>query len=391
MRELEPYYRVGEPFYYNHVKSMMALSTTFALNEPNLPRAVWDKDRFGKEELVYRGHRIQVDIIGKAVEESLAKATEILMVDILDTENYDEFFPKFDPKIIMDDLTNNSNGYSFLHQDVNPVFANLERNLLQHLLMKLGQRGEEDQQAYWHMWCKSVKTFIHHLLVAFHLSSGLPGRGGEVCGLLVENTEVRTRNLFYLFGGLVVIHQYNKTSHNRGIEKTIAKKLYPPVADLLLLYLTVIRPVELLVAPKLLMHLKARDPESILESLCTKMWASPLKGEMLSSDLSNHIASAFLGLTSARLTLNEYRHVAIIMLRKLIKHHGFQDNQLQQFLEIADLQAGHTHQTSEDHYGLLTNQMALEMTDNELAVSVGVSIGAEHSQDGIMTLFISDQ
>jgi hypothetical protein len=133
-------------------------------------------------------------------------------------------------------------------------------------------------------------------------------------------------------------------------------------------------------APQVLTKLKIKDHKDVMDALSTKIWASPLKGEISSQELSNWLASAFVGLTDAHLTLNEYRHLAIILMRKLIKHHGLQEDQMQQFVAIMDLQAGHTHQTSEDHYGLLTDQMAVDMTDNDLALYVGVSEAPQESR-----------
>jgi len=377
MKLLEPYYRVGEPFIYSHAKTMMALATTFAFNEPHLPKAVWELDAAGADELVYQGQRFKTNCIGLAVENALAKAMHVLETELVkDPKLLAILLPKFDPKIIIDDLTNNTNGYSFLDPNVNPVFADVENILLEYLLKKVGDIEEGQQQAFWNKWCKAVKRFLHHLFVAFHLSSGLPGRGGEVCGLLFENTEVRTRNLFHIFGGLVVIHQYNKTSHNRGIEKTVAKKLYPPVSDLLLLYLTVIRPIELRAAPQVLAlrMIKDTDRDRILDDLCSKIWASATNGEFSSQSLSNGLATIFRGLTKANMNLLEYRHLAIILMRKLIKHHGLQADQIQQFQAIMDLTAGHAHNTSEVHYGMLSDQMVLDMTDSELLLSVGVRV-----------------
>jgi hypothetical protein len=87
------------------------------------------------------------------------------------------------PKIIKDDLTNNTNGYSFAFDPANSdIMLDLRRKLEQHNGFKLPPSTDVIETFKSH-----VKNFTLKLSILIHLTVGIPPRATETCSILAFN------------------------------------------------------------------------------------------------------------------------------------------------------------------------------------------------------------
>ncbi|HEY0770428.1 MAG TPA: hypothetical protein VGD31_08830, partial [Sphingobacteriaceae bacterium] len=84
-----------------------------------------------------------------------------------------------------------------------------------------------------------------HLLTAYHLSSGLPGRSTEIASLRFSNRVNALRNFYVTSDVLYTISRYSKNTSRTQSDTYIARFMTPAVSKLFAIALMVIRPLEL--------------------------------------------------------------------------------------------------------------------------------------------------
>ena len=91
-------------------------------------------------------------------------------------------------------------------------------------------------------YCSKVKELVEILLLLVHFTGGGPARATELMGLLIENAEISSRNVFYDMDTICVVQTYNKSDLRTGSSSAVPRYLPVTLAKILLKYGTCIRP-----------------------------------------------------------------------------------------------------------------------------------------------------
>lgn len=252
---------------------------------------------------------------------------------------------------LFDDLNNISLGYSFLSDRRNGL-QGFKPYLLQHLVksseaakyvlegsatnLRWNPRG---QQQYFLM----SKKFIRTLLALVHITSGQPCRATELETVTISNSAFGKRSLFLRKNRLVVIQTYNKTSSYLDSNVAIPRFLPERLSKLLLIYLCLVRPVEIYWASN------PEQAKAYQHYLFVKDGA-----KMHAESIRLTFNAKFLSTTGKDLNFNEYRHCSIAYARQFIKEQDASRN-----LPV-DQQAGHSVNTGETVYGRVNVSLSSE-------------------------------
>ncbi|SPO22253.1 uncharacterized protein UTRI_00931 [Ustilago trichophora] len=202
--------------------------------------------------------------------------------------------------------------------------------------------------------------FTKLLAVLIELGSGLPARGTELLQLQHTNTLVGPRNLFVHDGSVFTALPSKKGT---GRQKVIPRFLPYPVGCMVVFYVAQVVPfVHLL-------HNAVLQPRAASSMLLVdhhgNAWETNAVTKMLQALCQEHISSITAGLN-----MRTWRQLAVSIDRKLIRPRSMTAEEV---LDSAhDLQAGHSTQTAEQHYGLdasMLHQLTQESMDVMLEVS----------------------
>ena len=149
-----------------------------------------------------------------------------------------------------------------------------------------------DSRKQWYLTVE--KRFLRKLMVAMHITAGQPARGPELGSIKVFNSPCSARNIIILNGRTCILTMYDKSRKRRGSTDYILRVLPDDLSQLLAQYIVYIRPFARV--------LDRRESEYLFADA-----RGPWAGEQLSRELANE-TTKHLGV---RLTVREWRHVAI--------------------------------------------------------------------------------
>ena len=149
-----------------------------------------------------------------------------------------------------------------------------------------------DSRKNWYLALE--KRFLRKLIVAMHIMAGQPARGPELGSIKVFNSLCSARNIIVLNGRVCILTMYDKSRKRRGNTDYILRVLPDDLSQLVAQYIVYIRPFARV--------LDRRESEYLFADV-----RGPWAGEQLSQELANETAK-FLGV---RLTVRQWRHVAI--------------------------------------------------------------------------------
>lgn len=352
---------------FTSIQNIMHVTTAQAKSRQALPSMLWeDKDRFR-----YHGQMYSMTSISDAIEYQKGAADEVLANLVLMHVPVEELMPRYVD--VQDRHRSDLDGYSFLSDPANP-FLDAKDNLAKALFMheSWGCHFSNDDQTSFRpeamkVWLRDVQTFLGHLFFLIHTTSGLPPRGTESAAMLLCNTAYQRRNLYYLCGNLCLVGTYNKTSHNTGFDKLIPRAMHKSVEMLLLIYLTLVRPIEKRFARDL-------GITSNLHLYDTHIWIGT-DGKWTTRHMTDILQQSFGMFGDIRIGIGAWRHIITNIVRKKVNTelclHPLVLNTV--LLVAANEQAGHSHEMALSTYGLDCEGLT-GMTEETLNLFLAVSL-----------------
>jgi hypothetical protein len=205
-------------------------------------------------------------------------------------------------------------------------------------------------------WSESLSLALDRLCVLCHILQGSPGRGTEELKMQVSNTKGGGRRHLFIdnhLGTLFVFSNYWKGAKATGRFKEIVRVLPYRPARLLFTLVRVARPIELLYLSKTMTKEEFETASAASHGL---LWASkgkPPHNKLLTDALpaffqreDRHGSRPLTWITGMRL----YRHLVVAIQRRHFPGFRYSKEDEQRGLNIGDLQAGRSGETSEQHY-----------------------------------------
>ena len=331
--------------------SVFNYAKAISSNEFNLPRISWLDD----------GVTVYCDDVGLNIEQLRSKVIPCTIVEMersmksllfLEHGSLDDA-PSI-PALIHDDPNNCSRNYSFLNHNANHTWVQKGSN---YLLDRMDPSWLEENSvgfdvAKFNLYEANRVHFLKLLLFTIHVTSGQPGRGTEVVDIRYANTGTR-RNLFYdkESSMLFTWTRYHKSYNQKNVEKHICRFLPKAVTRLVIQYLWIVLPFSKA------LHSILTDknvPSNYLFALQTTV--STLEhqhvGVFTSKFLTNILCETFYKYVNAKITINNWRHMAIAMVEFKIRNvqklsnddFGDDDD------DVWDYQCAHNPSVAKNHY-----------------------------------------
>jgi hypothetical protein len=200
------------------------------------------------------------------------------------------------------------------------------------------------------------RRFLRLLMLLMYLTGGQPARGPELGSVKFRNSILSMRNLFFIGGKLFYTTEYTKSRAANNHSYFVVRYLPPEVAQLVLLYITYIRPFSNFLYNQIAFTKNSTDGDYLFcsEESPDKCW----EGEVLSDVLQRESEDRL----RVKINLWAYRHIVIAMAKAHVKeiaaHFEKDDAVWQQMLgsnpnfNIYAWQAGHKRATNVSTYGL---------------------------------------
>lgn len=208
-------------------------------------------------------------------------------------------------------------------------------------------------------WLKLCEEVQMYLLSLMHVSGGSPARATEICTLNVQNSSTATRNVFVSQREVVFISRYSKSRCIRGGDKHLGRFMDSTTSKLFLMYLTMIRPIEV-VFIQFLTGDENLWKEHMLSMFCER-------GVQMRDDRVRTVVTSLLEEQGIRLTFQQLRHFMTGMAKTIGSRENM-DLQLvaEEVEETAHELAGHSASSVqrayarswEEHTSISTNSLA---------------------------------
>jgi len=256
-------------------------------------------------------------------------------------ENMGTLFGSFSPPNIptfSDDLSNRSNGYSFISE----IPVHIRYSFLRHLLSDRDRYNEGTSNlsiATLRSTLTLIDTISKQFATLIHLISGQPARSTELMCNKLNNLVDCRRNLFWIQDQFLIIQEYLKTRSSTGMDSSIARWLPVDVSAILIQYLVLVSPVRL--------YLLKYDGQEMPTSDRVKLF-QVYNRAMHSDDFLNSFPRIMNECAGFYIGIREYRHLAIALGRRvIISNFSAYSN----VLSLFDNQAGHSMSVARNVYG----------------------------------------
>ncbi|KAI9748290.1 MAG: hypothetical protein M4579_007265, partial [Chaenotheca gracillima] len=283
----------------------------------------------------------------------LQKTHEILFQDLLLEAHPSEFSGlNLQALAQQEDLANNHDHGFFMttNPDLQQYSGYLKQRVLKTSILRkqfyafsdktlrLKNKAVEDYEI-------KIRTFLLHLMLAFHLTTGLCSRVTELATVTYCNSFLtRKRTLFFdkATNLLMVKATYLKTLSSHSKEAANIRILCAALSHITALYLALVIPFKQF----LLVHGQGR----------TKL-PSPLLFQHKDKAISTkHLSSFMRGYTVAtiqqKISVHHYRHLILAFIRHSMHETLFdQDPEISEQDQVAAQQMGHSHRTGQLIYG----------------------------------------
>jgi superfamily II DNA helicase RecQ len=325
--------------------------------------------------MYFMGKPVLMQSIRDMINEMVKDAEDLLWDKLMFKEGDDVRF-HVPLGAIDDDLSHTQRGRSFVHAN---GLAGKEVEMLQDIVGGtrradlLRSDGEWEWRAI-QAYLKVVRQFEELLVVLTQTTWGGPARGDEIGGLRLINGINRDRNVFIVDGEVVLVTQYHKSLAHFDSPKVIPRFLPYRVGQLLVMYITYIRPLtDRWEAERWSGYGEMKAPSDFI-------WHDE-NGPWEGTRISKAMARWTYHYMGRRLTLQDWRHVAIAISKKHARERGAaradfaddigEDEEGEQYESPDDLAAAHTTETSAN-YGV-TIDILKRLTAESLEVFGKVS------------------
>ncbi|KAL7749291.1 hypothetical protein RI367_005443 [Sorochytrium milnesiophthora] len=347
------------------------LATTHAFREVLLPRLDWSDQDSGS--VFVDSVRVRLVDIQKVVKHTVRHGRQLYVQLCFDAPP----LPLEDDVQYTDKLQSYQVGYSFLNDGRNRSLidrgqylermlslSNSDRNL-DFFATVAGADGGPDEvilrRSAVDKWLNKAQQLQQMLAVGVHLTGGQPGRAPELASLLACNTVGSQRSVFWCQRGLTLVTRYNKSTATTGYDKSIPRYPSPEVSTLLLDYLSVVKPMEVLLTS----YAHGKAAAQVHRDMIFCLQGVPWSGEYVRHvykrvwlDVHAEGAGApFVG-------FGQYRQAVKGFCRRLMPELYQQQFKYDQ---AWDEQAGHSAATANRHYGRSSDELT-DMTEHYFRV-----------------------
>ncbi|RFU71790.1 recq family helicase, partial [Trichoderma arundinaceum] len=330
--------------------------------------------------MYFMGKPIPMDAIRAMIDEMITDAETLLWTELMFKEERgggDDVRFTIPLADVEDHLTQTQRGQSFVH--TNGGLAGKEGEMLEDLVR--GKRRQEflNKDGRWNWeairgYLKSVDRFKELFLLSAHMAGGAPARGDEIGGLRWVNGINRDRGVFIIDGEMVTVTQYHKSLAHFDSPKVIPRFLPPRVAQLMAMYFVYIRPLtDRWEAEQWALYGKTKPPSDFI-------WHDE-NGPWDGTRISKAMAKWSYHYMGRRITLQDWRHIAIAISKKHARQRGVakadfeeddnDDDEAERYEIPDDLAAAHTTKTAAN-YGV-TIDVLRRLTAESLEVFGQVS------------------
>lgn len=354
VKEVVPWLQEKKISTFSSLGSLMHQATSIVFNSPILPKTMW-VDRDNHEELLWQGHNVKLDHLREAcvvLEKQMVTRWEdhILMGLELRVE-YEK---------IVEDLSNNAVGYSFLTDHRNPMFKDRDRLIRAVIDTPRLRKRFFDQQpdgSYtpnrdnWIKWVLKYAEFNKDTNVSVEIKAGAPTRVSELNAMACKNTEWRTRNWSQMNRHSVVNMTYTKTGSITCQDKLIPHAIDALTADLMIQDHAIARPFA-----ELACQILYPGDAAKMDLFRNRLFVGNFK-PLDTTQISNHMHSIFRPLVGFNLGVQSFRQIHAAFSRK---HCG----QMESLLDASEvntaqvLQYGHTRSIHDNIYGVSADATA---------------------------------
>ncbi|PXF43042.1 ATP-dependent DNA helicase tlh2 [Gracilariopsis chorda] len=207
-------------------------------------------------------------------------------------------------------------------------------------------------------WLASCQRFQELLLFCVHISSGSPARAPELARLKVANDQYGPRNVFVSQCRVMLLTRWSKTRSLKGYSKPIPRFPDPTTSEILLLYLSLFRPLESVI-------IDALYGSDVASVHANRLFVN--KGEPFKEDRIRSCISQRLIFKEKQLLFNDYRHFTAGMVPNVGFNQatGIMDEMQEELCNLGHLQAGHSKSTAERAYAR-TREVLQDITHSTL-------------------------
>jgi len=355
-KKLGKYVKEGRYTPFNSLREVMHLASGIAYNSPGLPQVEWLDEECDKASI--NGKAVTFEDIKGFVHERMNAAKKMLGRDILFGHEFKEF--GYSCGKVVEVLRSPKVGYSFI-DSLDNGFVKFKDKLMEILLKDrlvksmfvkrtIGERIEWNKDGC-KKWLKRTKAFLEIMSVLIHITYGQPARGEELSTTLIKNQILGLRSIYWSRERVMLAISYSKTRSTTGKEQPIARYLPEEVGDLLVKYLSLVRPMEAFIAEQIGCE-KYENYGKVLFTDHERAWSGKKLGDIFKNQMNAWGPTA--------LGFQEYRQLIKLFMRKHLKEVKWEGDD-----DILDLQMGHNSHTGGLRYGVGADDLA-EVTSDQL-------------------------
>jgi superfamily II DNA helicase RecQ len=345
-KKLGKFVKEGRYTAFNSIRQVLHLASAIAYGTSGMPQIEWLDDDHIKASI--NGKAVELDDISKFAIDRVEAAKTVLEKEILLGHDFEEF--GYTSAKITDVLRNTKIGYSFIDSGDNG-FMKFKNKLMETLLNDPLIKGQfvkrvRGGKIEWNKdgckrWLKATRAFLEKMIVAIHIAYGQPARAEELATVMIKNQINGMRGIYWSRGRLMIVIGYNKTRSTNGKDKLIARFLPEEIGDLLVKYLTLVRPAESFIAEQIECD-GFENYEKMLFTDYERAWDGKRLSEIFMREM-NESGPASMG-------FQEYRQIANLWMKKHLKEIKLEE-------DVLDHQSGHNSETAAKRYAITSEDM----------------------------------
>lgn len=258
---------------------------------------------------------ISIATISKTVRHVVSRAWTVLQEGLMLGMQWDRMVA---PVALTDDFANTRVGYSFLDNPANQFGPDRRVALFQGILsdpqlagefgFRVTPTGLSGHATRLHRYLNTAQDFRMLLMTAIHLSYGAPARGTELASTRIVNSPTAKRDVIIVGGRVAFVNLYNKTNAVTGRMEVVPRMLCAALSELVIQYLCLVRPLEIVIDHLLRPNATDRPLEWFLFVVDNDLVST----QAISKHLSNSLASY----GSHRFGVSAYRQAVSALSRR---------------------------------------------------------------------------
>ncbi|KAF9523204.1 hypothetical protein CPB83DRAFT_899020 [Crepidotus variabilis] len=370
---LKRWFREDEECTFRSLCTAQHIASSITYSTMSMP-TVWWVDVVGYRSLLYKGTLVHLEQISELIRNLEAMLVRAFEERILLNQDLSAQYG-----LLADDMTNETNGYSFYKDERNTVFSDNRTALLHKIfeddalknrfVVEVVPGVKKIRFAACREWLADYAGFHNLLLAYIHLTSGAPPRGTEITSALLTNVPLYPRRNIYACGPYIVLMStYLKTSSQTRSDKLIPHALSAFAADLLVQDLAFARPFAQMAARSVYIS----QPE-VYQRYDTHIFINHMK-LFTTENITVRLRTLSAPTMDLELNISSWRHIFSAFRRKHCSPPPQPDEEERNAVEEAGaLQMGHNLSTDENRYAVSFDSMS-GASEDAIAVYVKFSI-----------------